>query len=62
MNAPACPGWTTLEELTLAAQRLAPLYHAGSYRRLFGISAATAAEVAETLSWLVGVLVEANPR
>ena len=50
-----------LHEVFTVAQRVAPLYHAGSYRRVFGIGAAAAAEFAESLSWLLGLLVEASP-
>jgi aminoglycoside phosphotransferase (APT) family kinase protein len=50
-----------LHEAFAVAQRLAPLYHAGSYRRVFGIGPATAAEFADTLPWLLGLLVEASP-
>ena len=51
-----------LHESFAVAQRLAPLYHAGSYRRVFGIGAAAPAEFAGTISWLLGLLVEASPR
>lgn len=51
-----------LQEVFTVAQRLAPLYHAGSYRRVFGIGAAAATEFAEALPWLLGLLVEASPR
>ena len=52
---------SNLHEAFAVAQRLAPLYHAGSYRRVFGIGAAAAAEFAEVLPWLLGLLVEASP-
>ena len=48
-------------EAFTVAQRLAPLYHAGSYRRVFGIGTAAATEFAEALPWLRGLLVEASP-
>ena len=51
-----------LHDAFTVAQRLAPLYHAGSYRRVFGIGAAAVTEFAETLPWLLGLLVEASPR
>ena len=51
-----------LHEAFTVAQRLAPLYHAGSYRRVFGIGTDAATEFAETLPWLLGLLVEASPR
>ena len=50
-----------LHEAFAVAQRLAPLYHAGSYRRVFGIGAAAATEFAEVFPWLLGLLVEASP-
>ena len=49
-----------LHEVFTVAQRLAPLYHAGSYRRVFSIGAAAATEFAEVLPWLLGLLVEAT--
>jgi aminoglycoside phosphotransferase (APT) family kinase protein len=49
-----------LREAFLVAQRLAPLYHAASYRRIFGIGTAAATEFAEALPWLLGLLVEAS--
>jgi len=51
-----------LHDVFTVAQRLAPLYHAGSYRRVFGIGPAAATEFAEALPWLLGLLVEARPR
>jgi len=51
-----------LRDAFAVAQRLAPLYHAGSYRRVFSIGAAAATEFAEVLRWLLGLLVEAGPR
>jgi len=44
------------------AQRLSPLYHAGSYRRIFGIGTAAVAEFAQVLPWLLGLLIETSPR
>jgi hypothetical protein len=51
----------TLYEAFTVAQRVAPLYHAGSYRRVFTIGAAAATEFDETLSWLLGMLAGATP-
>ena len=51
-----------LYEAFAVAQRLAPLYHAGSYRRVFGIGAGAVAEFAEAVPWLLGLFVEAIPR
>jgi hypothetical protein len=51
-----------LHDTFALAQRLAPLYHAGSDRRVFGIGTAAAAEFAELLPWLLGLLVDATPR
>ncbi len=50
-----------LHEAFVVAQRLAPLYHAASYRRVFGIGTDAATEFSETLSWLLRLLVEASP-
>lgn len=52
----------TLHDAFTLAQRLAPLYHAGSYGRVFGMGTDAATEFAETLPWLLGLLVEASPR
>jgi hypothetical protein len=49
-----------LHEAFTIAQRLAPLYHASSYRRIVGLGAAAVAEFAETMFWLLGLLVEAR--
>lgn len=40
------------------AQRLAPLYHAASYRRIFELGPAAVAELGNVLAWLLGMLVE----
>jgi len=40
------------------AQRLAPLYHAASYRRIFELGPAAVAEFADVLAWLLGMVVE----
>ena len=52
---------SSLHQAFAIAQGLAPLYHAGSYRRVFGIGSPAAVEFAETLPWLLGLLVESSP-
>ena len=47
-----------LREAFAIAQRLAPLYHAASYRRIFELGPAAVAELGEALTWLLGMLVE----
>lgn len=47
-----------LHEVFTVAQRLSPLYHLGSYRRIFGLGPAAVAEMAEVVPWLLGLLVE----
>ena len=47
-----------LREAFAVAQRLAPLYHAASYRRIFELGPAAVAELGEALPWLLGMLVE----
>lgn len=56
--------WTdgALNEAFTVAQRLAPLYHAASYRRIFAIDAAAVTEFSGTLFWLLGLLGEASER
>src|SRR5262245_12230950 len=50
----------TLREVFAVAQRLAPLYHAGSYRRILSVGAAAAIEFAPALQWLLGLLIDAS--
>lgn len=52
----------TLHQVFTVAQRVAPLYHSGSYRRVFGIGPAAATEFAEAFPRLLRLLVEARPR
>jgi len=47
-----------LREAFDIAQRLAPLYHAASYRRIFELGPAAVTELGEALPWLLGMLVE----
>src|SRR5213075_955543 len=47
-----------LREAFAIAQRLAPLYHAASYRRVFALGPAAVAEFGSVLTWLLGMLVE----
>ena len=49
-----------LGKLFLTAQCLAPLYHAASYHRVFGICDAAAAQFADALPWLLAMLAEAE--
>ena len=54
-------GWGdagAVREAFAIAQRLAPLYHAASYRRIFQLGPAAVAEFADVLAWLLGMLVE----
>ena len=56
-------GFGSLRELQLAfelAQRLAPLYHAASYRRVVAIGRNAARDFARAFVWLLGLLSQAH--